>query len=102
MPAHSDRFIAPETVPFLSSTLPGEPTPTPARSDGFSPASSSASLSTSAIRAAIAFGPPLSGVWSRLCAEDRVVVALVHDRGLDLRPAEVDAAVDRHGRHLAR
>ena len=28
-----DRFIAPETVPFSSSTLPGEPTPTPSRSD---------------------------------------------------------------------
>ena len=58
--------MAPETVPLESSTLPGEPTPTPARSDVLSPASSSASLSTSAIRAAIAFGPPFSGVWSRL------------------------------------
>ena len=101
-PAHSDRFMAPETVPFLSSTLPGEPTPTPARSETSSPASSSDSSSTSAMRAAIAFGPPFSGVWSRLCPEHRVVGALVHDRGLDLGPAEVDAAVDRHGWHLAR
>jgi hypothetical protein len=65
-PAQPDRFIAPETVPLASSTLPGAPTPTPARSEVASPASSSASRSTSAIRAAIAFGPPFSGVWSRL------------------------------------
>ena len=47
-------------------------------------------------------GPPLSGVWSRFAPEHLVVVVLVHDRGLDLRAAEVDAAVDRHGWHLAR
>ena len=58
--------MAPATVPFLSSTLPGEPTPTPARSETCSPASSSVSTITTAMRAAIAFGPPLSGVWSRL------------------------------------
>ena len=57
--------MAPETVPFLSSTLPGEPTPTPSRSETLRPASSSDSSSTAAMRAAIAFGPPLSGVWSR-------------------------------------
>ena len=36
-PDHSDRFMAPETVPLASSTLPGEPTPTPARSDVLQP-----------------------------------------------------------------
>ena len=57
--------MAPETVPLASSTEPGEPTPTPSRSERFRPASSSDSSSTAAMRAAIAFGPPLSGVWSR-------------------------------------
>ena len=61
-PAQSERFMAPETVPFLSSTLPGEPTPTPSRSETLRPASSSASSSTAAMRAAMALGPPLSGV----------------------------------------
>ncbi len=65
-PLHSERFMAPETVPLTSSTLPGEPTPTPARSETSRPASSSDSLSTAAMLVAIAFGPPLSGVWSRL------------------------------------
>ena len=72
-PDHSERFMAPETVPLTSSTEPGEPTPTPARSETLRPASSSDSSSTAAMRAAIAFGPPLSGVWSRLAPEHLVV-----------------------------
>src|SRR3954470_2257930 len=32
-PDQSERFIAPDTVPLESSTLPGEPTPTPSRSE---------------------------------------------------------------------
>ena len=64
-PCQSDRFMAAETVPFVSSTRPGEPTPTPLSAPTSTPASSAASLSTPAMRAAIAFGPPLSGVWSR-------------------------------------
>src|SRR3954453_3206946 len=64
-PDHSDRFMAPETVPLESSTLPGEPTPTPARSDGLGPAPPRDAGAPRATRAGIAFGPPFSGVWSR-------------------------------------
>ena len=67
-----------------------------------SPASSSDSSSTAAMPRGDRLRAALERRLVALGAEDLVVGALVHDRGLDLRAAEVDAAVDRHGWHLAR
>ena len=94
--------MAPETVPFLSSTLPGEPTPTPARSETLEPGLLERLLEHRGHPRGDRLRAALQRRLVALGAEDRVVGALVHDRGLDLGPAEVDAAVDRHGWHLAR
>ena len=90
--------MAPETVPLASSTLPGEPTPTPARSDAQARLLERL-LEHGGHARRDRLGPALERRLVALGAQDLVVFVLVHDRGLDLRAAEVDAAVDRHGWH---
>ena len=53
------------TVPVFSSTSPGEPTPTPCRSELSTPAAFAASTSALAIAAATSAGPPSVGVGCR-------------------------------------
>ena len=90
LPSQPGRLRAPETTPVFSSASPGEPTPTPSSAAVSTPACSAASRSAAAISSATSCGPPLVGVGRRDFAPD--LAAGVDDRGLDLRPAEVDAA----------
>src|SRR3954452_13631770 len=59
------RLPALAIVPAPSSTSPGEPTPTPARSAGATPASSDAVRSAVASASTTAWAPPVVGVGSR-------------------------------------
>ena len=92
--------MAPETVPFLSSTLPGEPTPTPARSDVFEPRLLERLAEHLGHPCGDRLRPALQRRLVALVTEDLVIVGLVHDSGLDLGPAEVDSSVDGHAREF--
>src|SRR5215218_742786 len=59
------RLAAPETRPVAVSTRPGEPSPTPASLRGETLALLAAALTTAAISATTAGGPPSAGVWPR-------------------------------------
>ena len=63
VPCQPGRLRAPVTLP--SATVPGEPTPTPARAAGSSSAAAAASRSAAAISAATSAGPPSVGVARR-------------------------------------
>ena len=94
MPSQSGRLRALVTVPASSSITPGEPTPTAVSSPRATPASSSASRTAPTIASATSAGPPSVGRGMTGGAEHLVV--LVHHDRLDLRTAEVDAAVPCH------
>ena len=49
LPSQPGRLRAPETMPVLPSASPGEPTPTPCRASGFTPAAEAASRNASSI-----------------------------------------------------
>src|SRR3954471_6665187 len=63
--SHSFRLPAFATVPRRASICPGEPTPIEASADVSTPAVAAASRSVSAISAATAGGPPVTGVGWR-------------------------------------
>ena len=64
-PSQPGRFFAPVTVPAASSTLPGEPMPTPLSFFVATPACSAASASVAPTSAATSSGPPVVGVGRR-------------------------------------
>ena len=61
------RLSARETVPAATSTVPGEPTPTPRSCDGCTEAALAASVNAAAMALATSAGPPVVGVgWRAL------------------------------------
>ncbi len=62
VPSQPGRLRALPTVPAVSSTSPGEPTPMPASSSVSAPADLAASCMAATIWAATAVGPPSVGV----------------------------------------
>ena len=90
LPSQPGRFLAPETTPVFSSASPGEPTPTPSSASRLDAGCRGRFAQRLGHRSATSAGPPSVGVGCRDFAEDLAVG--VDDRGLDLGPAEVDAA----------
>ena len=91
LPSQPGRLRAPETTPVFSSASPGEPTPTPSSVAGLDarpPRPPRAAPPPSPRRRPA--GPPAGR--RRLARLAEHLAAGVDDRGLDLRPAEVDAA----------
>src|SRR4051812_38299455 len=85
------RLPALATVPLLSSASPGEPTPTPASSRGWTPALSAASRSASARAWTTASAPSVAGVGRRAsptilcCSSATIACTLVPPRSMPPR-----------------
>ena len=86
--SQSGRFLALETTPVFSSASPGEPTPTPSRSAGSTPAA----LGRLAQAAGHLLGDPGGAAVGRRRPPRfaQHLTAGVDDRRLDLGPAKVD------------
>src|SRR5215207_3363668 len=102
-PSQPGRLRALVTMPFSSSTSPGEPTPIEASSAGSASAAEAASRMLSAIVSATSCGPPVVGVgrryWPRTenCSSTTTVWTFVPPRSTPARRVMPGIEADRGG-----